>query len=161
MNIRELIDESRVEIGAEITTKDEALTRLIELQKQSGAIRNPRALRREINEREQRGNTAVSCRIAIPGVMHSGAKETSLTAVTVKDGVDYNAPDKRPVRLIFMIAGKSGTDEHQAVKERLTRLLSDAGFTARLSAAKSKKEFLALLSERERIRFSSPKKKKP
>lgn len=160
MNIRELINEQSVEIGAEIYSKGEALSRLIELQKEAGAIRDTCELKREIYEREQKGNTALSCRIAIPDVMHKGAERTSITALTVKNGVDYGAPDKRPVKLLFLIAGKSGSDEYQQVKERLIRLLSDTGFTARLTSAKSKEEFLSLLSEKEKVRFSPTPVKK-
>ncbi len=154
MELREMMNEYAVEIGAELYSKEEALTRLIELQKESGAIRDTRSLRREIDEREQTGNTAVSCRIAIPDVIHRGAERTTITAITVKDGIDYGAPDRRPVNLLFMIAGKTA-DEAAMVKERLMRLLSDTGFTARLNASKNKKEFLALLAEREKLRFPS------
>lgn len=152
MLLRELMNESLVETGAELFSKNEALTKLIALQKSAGAIHNPRALRREVDMRERQGGCAVSGRIAISDVMHSGSKSTSVAAVTVKNGVDCGAPDKRPVRLLFMIAGKSGTNEHKAVKEQLLRLLSDPGFCARLCAAKNSREFLALLSEREKSR---------
>ena len=159
MKIRELLNESLVEIGAELYSKEEALDELIRLQKNSGAIHNPNALKREIKEREQAGNSAISCRIAIPDVAHSGSARTMISAVTVKNGVDYGAPDKRPVKLIFMIAGKSGTDEHIRVKERLQKLLSDPGFTARLCAAQSADDFLRLIEERERLRTLCPSEK--
>lgn len=161
MNIRELLSENRIEIGAELYSKDEALDRLICLQKKSGCIHNPKALRREIQEREKQGNSAVACRVAIPDVMHSGSTQTTISAVTVKEGVDYGAPDHRPVRLIFMIAGKSGSDEHIEAKSRLMHLLMDAGFTARLCAAQSTEEFLQLIEEREKLRYApvEPNKK--
>lgn len=149
MKLSEYLSSSRVEIGAELYSKDEALSRLIALQKQSGAIHNTRALQREVNAAERRGSSAVSGRIAIRDLMHSGAVRTSITAVTVKNGVDCGAPDKRPVRLLFMIAGKSGSKEHESVKEYLKRLVSDPSFTARLCAAQSKEEFLELIEERE------------
>lgn len=163
MNIRELLNENLIEVGAELYSKDEALEKLIQLQKGAGVIHNPHALRRELQERERRGNTAVSGRIAIPDLAHSGARRTVLSVITVKDGVDYHAPDKRPVRLIIMVTGKSGSKEHFEVKNRLMHLLSDPGFTARLCAAQSKEEFLSMLEERERVRFSPPKvpRKKP
>ena len=156
MNIRELMNENLIELGAELYSKNEALERLIRLQKTAGAIRDPRALRREIDARERQGTGAVSCRIAVTGVMHSGAKHTAVSAVTLHDGVDFNAPDRRPVRLIFMIAGKSGSDEHTAVREKLLRLLSDPEFSARLCAAKSKEEFLTLIGEREKMKCQKP-----
>lgn len=150
MTIRELLSENRIEIGAELYSKDEALDELIRLQKQGGTIHNPRALKREIVERERKGNTAAGCRIAIPDVAHSGSAKTAISAITVKDGIDYGAPDKRKVKLLFMIAGKSGSDEHQRVKEQLLRLLSEPAFTAQLCAAQDQKEFLSLIEYKEK-----------
>lgn len=156
MNIRELLNENLIEIGAELSSKDEALERLIRLQKSSGAIHNMNALRREIQERECLGNSAVSARVAIPDVAHSGAARTAISVVTIKNGVEYGAPDKRPVKLIFMIAGKSGSDEHIQAKARLMHLLMDSEFTARLCAAENKEAFLNMIAEREKVRFSPP-----
>lgn len=160
MRISDIINRDSVEIGAELYTKDEVLERLVALQKSNGTVRNTTALRREIDSREQHGTSALSGRVAIPAVAHSGAPVSGITAVTVKDGVDYGAPDKKRVKLIFMIAGKSGSDEYLHLKTRLMRLLMDTGFTAQLCAAKSTEEFLRLLSERENVRFapSGPKK---
>lgn len=151
MKISELLHENTVEIGAELYSKDEALDKLIALQKESGSICDPRALRREIYERERMGNSAVSGRTAIPSISHSGAARTSISAVTIKNGVEYHAPDKRPVRLMFLITGKSGSGEHNIIKERLQKLLSDPTFTAKLYSAKSKKQFINLIANKERV----------
>ena len=157
MNIRELLNESMIEIGAELSTKDEALDRLIELQRDGGAVRNPLSLSREIRARETLGTSAVSMRVAIPSVRHRGARKTSISALTVSDGVSYDSPDKRKVRLMFMISGKDGTDEYIEVKARLMHLLMDSEFTARLCSAKSREEFLRLIDEREKVRYAKPK----
>lgn len=149
MTIRELLNENMIEIGAELYSKEEALDELIRLQKEGGVIHNPRALKREITERERKGNTAAGCRIAIPDVAHSGSAKTAISVITVKDGVDYGAPDKRKVKIIFMIAGKSGSDEHKKVKAQLQKLLSDPAFTAQLCAAQDEKAFLALIDHKE------------
>lgn len=151
------MNESMIEIGAEISSKDEALDRLIELQKDGGAIGNASALSREVREREAMGSSAVSMRVAIPSVRHSGAGKTGISAITVKDGVSYGAPDKREVRLMFLISGKDGTDEDAQVKARLMHLLMDSEFTAGLCSAKSKEEFLSLIAQREAVRYSSPR----
>ena len=123
MNIRELLNENMIEIGAELSSKDEALDKLIELQKDAGAVRNTVLLSREIRSREMLGSSAVSMRAAISSVRHSGAKKTSVSALTVKYGISYDSPDKRKVRLMFMISGKDGTDEDTDVKARIMHLL--------------------------------------
>lgn len=156
MTIRELLNENMIETGAELYSKEEALDKLILLQKSSGMIHHPKSLKREIIERESMGNTAAGCRIAICDVMHSGSAKTSISAVTVKDGIDYGAPDKRKVKLIFMIAGKSGSDEHKRVKAQLQKLLSDPSFTAQLCAAPDQEKFLALIDHKENKHVKQP-----
>ncbi len=111
---------------------------------------------REVIERENRGNTATGYRIAICDVMHSGAAKTAVSAVTIRDGVDYGAPDKRRVKLIFMITGKSDSDEHKRVKEKLQKLLSDPTFTAQLCASQDQKAFLALFDQKENRHVKQP-----
>ncbi len=156
MTIRELLSENMIEIGAALYSKEEALDELIRLQKQGGMIHNPGALKREIIRREKAGNSAAGCRIAIPDVAHSGSAKTAISVVTVKDGVEYGAPDKRKVKLLFMIAGKSGSDEHKKVKAQLQKLLSDPAFTAQLCAAQDQKTFLALIDQKENRHVNQP-----
>lgn len=156
MTIRELLNENMIETGAELYSKGEALDELIRLQKSGGMIKHPRALTREVIKRENMGNTAAGCRIAICDVMHSGAAKTTVSAVTIRDGVDYGAPDKRRVKLIFLISGKSGSDEHKRVKEKLQKLLSDPTFTAQLCAAQDQKAFLALFDQKENRHVKQP-----
>ena len=156
MTIRELLNDSMIELGAELYSKGEALDELIRLQKRDGMIEHPKALKREVIERENRGNTATGYRIAICDVMHSGAAKTAVSAVTIRDGVDYGAPDKRRVKLIFMITGKSDSDEHKRVKEKLQKLLSDPTFTAQLCASQDQKAFLALFDQKENRHVKQP-----
>lgn len=156
MKISDIINKDSVEIGAELSTKDEVLDRLIALHKAQGNIRNTEVFRRELNAREAQGNSAVSGRIAIPAVCHSDAQSSGITALTLKDGVDYGAQDRRRVKVIFMISGRSGTDDYLRLKTRLMRLLMDSSFTAALCAAKTREEFIDLLNEREAVRFFRP-----
>lgn len=156
MTIREMLNENMIELGAELYSKGEALDELIRLQNRGGMIEHPKVLKREVIERENRGNTAAGCRIAICDVMHSGSAKTAISAVTIRDGVDYGAPDRRRVKLIFMIAGKSDSDEHIKVKAQLQKLLSDPTFTAQLRAAQDQKAFLALFDQKENRHVKQP-----
>ena len=146
MNIRELLNENMIELGAELNSKDEALDKLIELQKDAGAVRNTVLLSREIRSREMLGSSAVSMR-------NDATFTIGKNTLTIKDGISYDSPDKRKVRLMFMVSGKDGTDEDTDVKARIMHLLMDSEFTARLCAAKNKDEFLDIIDEREKDRY--------
>lgn len=154
MKLRELLQENRIEIGAELSSKDEVFKRLSALQSDDSDPQDTALLDYEIQMREKLGNSAVSGRVAIPCVRHSGAEDTRISAITLKSGVEYGAPDKRVVRLVFLIAGRDKSDECVEVKARLMHLLMDSEFTARLCAAKSAGEFMELFREREEIRYA-------
>jgi len=156
MRISDIINEDCVEIGAEFCDRDEALTRLLRLHQQQGNIQDSTALRRELLRQEKSNPGAVSCRVAIPVIRDAAAHRTRLTAITLSDGVEYSAPDGRKVNLIFLITGSQDNNDWQWLKARLMRLLMDAGFTARLSAAKSREEFIRMLKDREQVRFTPP-----
>ena len=160
MRISDIINEDCVEIGAEFCDRDEALTRLLRLQQQQGNILNSTAMRKELLRQERANPGAVSCRVAIPVIRDTSAHGTRLTAITLSEGVDYSAPDGRKVNMIFLITGPENNSDSQWLKARLMRLLMDAGFTARLSAAKDREEFIRMLREREQVRFTQPVPKK-
>lgn len=63
-----------------------------------------------------------------------------------KNGVDFDALDDEPVYLIFLIAAPNTKDNvHLDVLSKLSVLLMDEDFVARLKAAKTVDEFLEIV----------------
>lgn len=116
---------------------------LVDLQVKGGKITDREAYKKGILAREENGSTAVGEGIAIPHVKNVAVKAPSLAAMTVPDGVDYEALDDEPSNLLFMIAAPSdGGDVHLEVLSRLMVILMDEDFRAKLLAAESKETFL-------------------
>lgn len=80
-------------------------------------------------------STAVGEGIAIPHAKSEAVKAPSLAAMTVPNGVDYEAMDDEPFNLLFMIAAPNDGDVHLEVLSRLMTLLMDEDFRAKLLAA--------------------------
>ena len=80
-------------------------------------------------------STAVGEGIAIPHAKNEAVKAPSLAAMTVPNGVDYEAMDDEPSNLLFMIAAPNDGDVHLEVLSRLMTLLMDEDFRAKLLAA--------------------------
>ena len=80
------------------------------------------------------GTTAIGMEVAIPHAKSEAVKAPALTAITVPDGVDYEAPDGAPCKLIFMIAATLDGDVHLEVLARLMQMLMHEDFTAKLKA---------------------------
>ena len=153
MRISDIINNDSVEIGAELCSKDEALERLTAIHRRLGNIYNSRGFLNKLKEHEEEHNSAVACRIAIPALCDSMARNTRISAITVRDGVEYGAPDHKKVKLIFLIAGRDEPEELLRLKTRLMRLLMDADFTAQLGSAKTAEEFVTLIKQQEEERY--------
>lgn len=92
-------------------------------------------------------STAVGEGIAIPHAKSEAVKAPLLAAMTVPNGVDYEAMDDEPSNLLFMIAAPNDGDVHLEVLSRLMTLLMDEDFRAKLLAAESKEAFLQAIDE--------------
>lgn len=71
-----------------------------------------------------------------------------LAAMVIKDGVDFDALDGKPVTLMFLIAAPNTKDNvHLDVLSKLSVLMMDENFANKLRNAKSVDEFLAIIDE--------------
>lgn len=153
MRIVDLLNEKSILLGAEPTSKTEAIDTLVELQVKGGRIADAEEYRKGILAREALSSTAVGEGIAIPHAKSEAVKAPSLAAMTVPAGVDYEAMDGEPSNLIFMIAAPNDGDVHLEVLSRLMTILMDEDFRARLIAAKSADEFLGIVDDMEKEKF--------
>ena len=110
-------------------------------------------IRKGFLQRESLGSTAIGEGIAIPHAKVEAVKEPGLAAITVPEGVDYEAFDGSLSNLIFMIAAPAGEDVHLEALSRLSTLLMNPGFKEALIHAGSKEEFLEVIDQAETERF--------
>lgn len=105
---------------------------LVELQAKGRNITDIEEYKKGILAREEKGSTAVGEGIAIPHAKSEAVKAPSLAAMTVPEGVDYEALDDEPSNLLFMIAAPNDGDVHLEVLSRLMTILMDEDFRAKL-----------------------------
>ena len=142
MRIIDLLKPEAITLGLDISSKDDAINALIGLHAAAGNLKDKDAYKAAILAREEQGSTAIGDGIAVPHAKTSAVKAPALAAITVKNGVDYGAPDGKPSDLLFMIAATEDGDVHLEILSRLMVMLMDPDFTAKLRAAKSVDEFL-------------------
>ena len=153
MRIIDLLKPVGIELNSSVTTKDEAIDRLVKLQEQSGNLNDVEAYKWAILARESQGCTAIGEGIAIPHCKSEAVKSAGLAEITAPGGVDYGAPDGKPSNLIFMIAATKDGDAHLEVLSRLTVLLMNEDFRKELLEAKSKDEFLSIIDKYETAKY--------
>lgn len=154
MKITELLKKESIELGVKAADKEAAIDRLVSLMEEGGRLNDRAGYKEGILARESLGSTAVGDGIAIPHAKVAAVKEPGLAAITVPDGVDYEAFDGSAANLIFMIAAPDGeADTHLEALAKLSTLLMNPGFKDALVAAKSKEEFMKIIDDAERARY--------
>lgn len=162
MRIVDLLNKESILLGASPKSKSEAIDILVDLQVKGGNIADREEYKKGILAREAMSSTAVGEGIAIPHAKSEAVKAPSLAAMTVPEGVDYEAMDDEPSNLLFMIAAPNNGNVHLEVLSRLMTLLMDEDFRAKLMAAKDVDEFLAAVDAAEKEKYpDEPKIEKP
>lgn len=146
MRITDLLDIRSIDLKACPKSKSEALDMGIELMCKSGRIDDKEAYRKQIYAREEESTTGVGEGIAIPHGKCAAVNAPGLSAMVIRDGVDFEALDDEPVKIIFMIAAPDTEDNvHLDVLSKLSVLLMDEAFVSRLMQAKDADEFLKII----------------
>lgn len=153
MRITDLLKKDSILLNQKLGSKADAIDLLAGLHEKAGNLNDLAVYKEAILAREAQGSTAVGDGIAIPHAKSDAVKCPGLTAVTVPDGVDYEALDGKPSNLLFMIAAPVDGDLHLEVLSRLMTMLMDADFRAELLKAQSAEEFLAVIDKKETEKY--------
>ncbi len=153
MRITDLLCKESVSLGIKLSSKSEAIEKLIDLHDAAGNLTDKNKYREDILAREQQGSTAVGDGVAIPHAKSEAVKKPGLAAVTVPGGVDYSALDGKLSNIIFMIAAPNDGNFHLEVLSRLMVLLMDEKFRENLLAAKNFDEFISVIDKAESVKY--------
>ena len=95
----------------------------------------------KLNERERLGSTGVGNGIAIPHSKVSLINKTKVLFLKLKSAVDFSAPDKKHVDLVFVIlAPKNCQSEHLIVLSSISSFVKNKDFVEKLRKLKDSKE---------------------
>jgi PTS system nitrogen regulatory IIA component len=97
--------------------------------------------------RERLGSTGLGQGIAIPHGRIKGLREALGALVRVAQPIPFDAPDGKPVRLIFvLLVPEKATDAHLQILSELAQMFSDRTFRECLLAADSPAAAHALIN---------------
>ncbi len=161
MRITDLLKKEAIELGASVSTKNEAIDKLISLHEKAGNLNDVQAYKAAILERENQGSTAIGEGIAVPHAKSESVKVPGLSAITLPNGVDYGAPDGKASDILFMIAAPLDGDLHLEILSRLMVMLMEPEFCADLRKAATADEFLQIIDKKESEKYPSEPKEEP
>jgi len=101
-----------------------------------------------LSERERLGSTAIGDGIAIPHGKLRGANKIIGAFGRHREGVDFESLDGNPTHIFFvLVAPEDSASLHLKALARVSRLLKDDGFRARLIEAADSAEIYRLIKE--------------
>lgn len=153
MRIIDLLSTDRIALGAQVSDKEQAIDKLVELQMAGGCIADREAYRKAILAREEMSSTAIEQGIAVPHAKSDAVSAPSLAAMTLTQGVDYGAMDGQPSDLFFMIAAPLNGDLHLEILSQLMVLLMDGEFVKALRSAADAQQFMAVIDRFEKEKY--------
>ncbi len=113
-----------------------------------GLVKNGAELYQRLWEREQLGSTGIGAGVAIPHCKLQGLAHGIVAVGMVPEGVDFGAPDGRPVEVLFLVVSPSVSPaEHLQVLAAISRWLRADHHTERLLRLRDPGEVYDLLRE--------------
>ena len=147
MQIADLLSPEGVVAALKVQGKKQLLQ---ELSARAAAIvRIPeRRIYETLTERERLGTTGVRQGIAIPHGRLANLEKIAGVFVRLETPIEYDAVDKQPVDLVFMLLAPEGAGaDHLKALARVSRLLRNQAACDKLRTAKSAEALYAILTE--------------
>ena len=108
MNVSEVLKKERIALDLEAKSKEEALAALTELLYKSGVLADRDGFMKDVLGREEVSTTGIGNGIAIPHGKSANVSETSVAVAKLKNEVEWQSVDDKPVKFIVLLAFADG-----------------------------------------------------
>lgn len=150
MRLRDMLDEDSVKIGLECFDKEECFEEMADLLVRSGRVQDREKVLEAVRRRESEGSTGIGSGIAVPHGKCEGLSGTVLALGISHDGIEFDAVDGRPVKVVLMILGSADEPgKHLQTLAEVVRLIRVPGFCERLENAPDAKTALDIIDDEE------------
>jgi fructose-specific phosphotransferase system IIA component len=143
-------DENVISFNLKGESKEEIITELVELASNSEMVKNKEELLKAVVEREKLVTTGVGYGIAFPHAKTRAVKGIVIAFGRKNEGVEFEAMDRKPVDLFFLIAApEDAIGAHLNVMAKLSYLMKSEKNRQRLMKAKYKEDLIEVLDSNE------------
>lgn len=147
IRISDYIDPKLVKF-LDAETREEAIRDLIKTLKKESIIEEEAPLMDAIIEREKIVTTGIGMGVAIPHAKLQEFDDFFLAIGILPYGVEWEALDGNPVRLVFLIGGPDDKQtEYLQILSSLTQILKNEERRKKLFLAKTPEEVVGILKE--------------
>ena len=151
MNLLDIVSPRTIKIPLEATAKREAIEELVDLLHANDEIRDAKAVKEAVWEREQQRSTGIGEGLAIPHGKCESVDRLHMAIGAPREAIEFEAIDRRPVRLIVLLTSPPDqTSDHIQALGKISRLMSRADFREAAYEAESGEALYQLFEEAER-----------
>ncbi len=148
MPIQYLISLQRVASSVSASSKKRLLEKLSTLLGEGEPEVDAHVALQSMIERERLGSTGIGDGVALPHGRLKGLKKAVGAFVTLEQEIDYDALDRKPVRMAFALLVPENTNqEHLQLLRELAAIFSNKNVRERLLHAKTPEELLRALTD--------------
>lgn len=155
--ITTLINEHLINLDLKATRKEEVFIEMARLLASQGKVSDEQAFIKDLWAREELGNTGFEEGVALPHAKSAAVCNPAVAIGISRNGIEYGAEDGKPSHIFFMIASPDGgANHHIEVLAELSGKLIEEGFIAKLLAANTPADALALLLAKKEEQSAAP-----
>jgi len=146
--LKEFLHPGLIDPELKATSKSEVLEELSNIIANNYKELESASIAAALSERERVDSTAIEEGIAIPHTKMSQIKELIIAVGRSSKGLNFDAHDKKPTHLFFVIiAPEGGSGEHIKVLARIAKILATKGLKEKLLDAKNAEQIYKILIE--------------
>jgi fructose-specific phosphotransferase system IIA component len=125
MKLVDVLKSSFIKIPLTAKDKEGVIQELIEILRDEDALTDTETVFQAAMEREKIMTTGVGRQVAIPHCKIKGPQDFAIAFGIADNGIDFNAIDDQPVKIIFLLVGpEDNPGMHIRLLSRISRLIS-------------------------------------
>jgi fructose-specific phosphotransferase system IIA component len=152
MRLTEILKPENIKIPLLATNKTDAITELVQLLADCGAITDAKKVLEAVLDRESTRTTGIGNGLAIPHGKTTGAPELVMAIGKPVQPIDFQSIDGRPVNIIWLLSSPPDkTGPHIHALARISRLMTIDKMRHALVAAKTPQEVFDIIAQQEAL----------
>lgn len=146
MKLSKFTEENLISFALKGKNKEQIINELVDLASKSKLVKDRNELYKAVVEREKLVTTGVGYGVAFPHAKTRSVKGILVVFGRSNEGVDFEAMDRKPVNLFFLIAApEDAIGAHLNVMARLSYVMKNEKVREKLGNISSPKELLEII----------------
>lgn len=149
MDVSSVLTEGLIDLNLISDSKIDVINQVATMLEKEGSLTDKEKFVQDVLKREEEITTGVGRGIAIPHGKSQGVKETRVVLTRLKNPVNWDAVDDRPVNLVVLLAisSEDASEGHLRILSTLAGNLMDDEFVQSVMDAKNPTEIIEIIKK--------------